>query len=268
MGGIMKCPNCHNEIKDDAKFCRYCGAKIETQPHRTKCPKCGVENRKDAAFCDRCGAKLSADGTTKDNSFTASQSSVSRKSSNSNNKNFNSAAKIENDASSNNTSVIVILAILFIIFIGGLLVFSNDTSSTITVDRTNFSIPSDFTEIEDYSQKDVEENIYGEVFYKYRSGFEDSSQENRIYIMVFDHKVFRLKDVDMEKIITFYDYGNDLDYKKETINGQDGFLIPKSEDAGYIMGLSEPVDIFVYEKTGDMILVGVTDESYFNEVIG
>ena len=63
----MKCPNCYKEIKDSSKFCRYCGAKIETQQKKVRCPQCGFLNRAEAVFCDNCGAKLGVGETPKVN---------------------------------------------------------------------------------------------------------------------------------------------------------------------------------------------------------
>ena len=65
------------------------------------------------------------------------------------------------------------------------------------------------------------------------------------------------------------DDGRNLDYKKKTINGQKGFLIPKSEDAGYIMNVYEPVYIFVYRNSynGDIVFVGAAEKSYLYEFI-
>ena len=91
----MKCPNCNNEITDNAKFCRYCGTKIETQPEQAKCPKCGALNRQGATFCDSCGAKMREDETPKDSSVTSSPSSVSEKNINDNDKNYENSNETE-----------------------------------------------------------------------------------------------------------------------------------------------------------------------------
>ena len=51
----MLCTRCGKENRDDARFCRSCGAAIETA-----CNACGASLPADAAFCDRCGAPAHA----------------------------------------------------------------------------------------------------------------------------------------------------------------------------------------------------------------
>ncbi len=80
-----RCPECHNEIPADAKFCLYCGhqqlvirqctscgknltanAKFcsrcghaaEEKPLPRHCTRCGVENLPDSKFCGSCGEKI------------------------------------------------------------------------------------------------------------------------------------------------------------------------------------------------------------------
>jgi len=82
---VCTCPECHNEIPADAKFCLYCGhqqlvirqctacgknltanAKFcsrcghpaEEKPKPAFCSHCGGENLPDAKFCSSCGEKL------------------------------------------------------------------------------------------------------------------------------------------------------------------------------------------------------------------
>lgn len=57
----MKCPNCENNLKDTAKFCGKCGAKIEQSapPQETaenQCIECGHGLKPNAKFCPKCGA--------------------------------------------------------------------------------------------------------------------------------------------------------------------------------------------------------------------
>lgn len=68
----MKCPECSKEINDNAKFCKYCGKKIEDNnsiseiPEETivekplfiTCSKCGKEMQANKAFCTNCGNPL------------------------------------------------------------------------------------------------------------------------------------------------------------------------------------------------------------------
>jgi len=82
---VFPCPECHNDIPADAKFCLYCGhqqlvirqctacgknltasAKFcsrcghpaEEKPEPKHCTKCGAENLPDSKFCGSCGEKL------------------------------------------------------------------------------------------------------------------------------------------------------------------------------------------------------------------
>lgn len=68
----MKCPECSKEINDNAKFCKYCGKKIEDnntiseipeetiveEPLFITCPNCGKEMQANKAFCTNCGNPL------------------------------------------------------------------------------------------------------------------------------------------------------------------------------------------------------------------
>lgn len=68
----MKCPECSKEIIDNAKFCKYCGKKIEDnnsiseiseeiivgEPLLITGSKCGKEMQANKAFCTNCGNPL------------------------------------------------------------------------------------------------------------------------------------------------------------------------------------------------------------------
>ena len=50
----MLCAACNQEIADNAKFCRHCGATVSSSiasPATKKCPQCGGENAISAKFC-------------------------------------------------------------------------------------------------------------------------------------------------------------------------------------------------------------------------
>ena len=53
----MNCPHCARENRQDARFCRGCGAALPIT-----CPRCAAPIEPDGAFCDRCGAPLAAGG--------------------------------------------------------------------------------------------------------------------------------------------------------------------------------------------------------------
>ena len=55
---MANCPNCNKEVKENAKFCRHCGSKIEQKPAFVYCDECGAKLEAGATFCDECGAQL------------------------------------------------------------------------------------------------------------------------------------------------------------------------------------------------------------------
>lgn len=60
------CEQCGAAVGKDAKFCKYCGAKIETAeepqaPRKKFCRQCGAELEGAVKFCHKCGS--SVDGT-------------------------------------------------------------------------------------------------------------------------------------------------------------------------------------------------------------
>lgn len=57
----MKCAQCGAEIKDGAKYCKACGAKLDIQKETTRfCTACGAPLKPGAAFCTSCGTKAAA----------------------------------------------------------------------------------------------------------------------------------------------------------------------------------------------------------------
>jgi ribosomal protein L40E len=51
----MRCPRCHAENRDSARFCRECGATLPVV-----CPGCGARLEPGSKFCDGCGSPLAA----------------------------------------------------------------------------------------------------------------------------------------------------------------------------------------------------------------
>jgi class 3 adenylate cyclase/tetratricopeptide (TPR) repeat protein len=49
----MKCPKCQFDNKEEAKFCKKCGTKLELA-----CPSCGHPYEEDSLFCEQCGQRL------------------------------------------------------------------------------------------------------------------------------------------------------------------------------------------------------------------
>jgi class 3 adenylate cyclase/tetratricopeptide (TPR) repeat protein len=52
----MKCPKCQFENRENARFCKECGAKLEDA-----CLQCGTVYQVGSKFCDECGYKLEAE---------------------------------------------------------------------------------------------------------------------------------------------------------------------------------------------------------------
>lgn len=59
-----ECPQCHNRISANMKFCPYCGSPQNTEekqkqkPETKTCPECGEKIVPDMAFCPNCGHKF------------------------------------------------------------------------------------------------------------------------------------------------------------------------------------------------------------------
>src|SRR5215510_10934763 len=51
----MRCPQCHHQNGETAKFCEECGAKLISA-----CPQCGQQVNPTAKFCPECGTALTA----------------------------------------------------------------------------------------------------------------------------------------------------------------------------------------------------------------
>lgn len=61
----MKCSNCGAEVKDDDKFCTFCGNDLEKQRAEAEtaagyCVKCGAPLQEGYKFCVACGAPVSS----------------------------------------------------------------------------------------------------------------------------------------------------------------------------------------------------------------
>ena len=53
----MKCPKCGSENRQEAKFCKDCGIKLELI-----CPECKFVCQLTAKYCDHCGTRVSLTG--------------------------------------------------------------------------------------------------------------------------------------------------------------------------------------------------------------
>jgi membrane protease subunit (stomatin/prohibitin family) len=55
---INKCPHCGKNLPVNAKFCSNCGAPVTLKPAGKVCAKCGFENLPDSLYCNQCGERL------------------------------------------------------------------------------------------------------------------------------------------------------------------------------------------------------------------
>ncbi len=55
---INKCPNCGKNLPPNARFCPRCGTKMEAAARTISCPHCGAENLHGSLYCNACGEKL------------------------------------------------------------------------------------------------------------------------------------------------------------------------------------------------------------------
>ena len=52
-----QCTNCGKNLTPSAKFCSRCGHPADEKPKSKFCPKCGSESLPDSLFCNKCGEK-------------------------------------------------------------------------------------------------------------------------------------------------------------------------------------------------------------------
>lgn len=55
----MNCNHCREDVPDSAKFCPYCGNRIEV-PISLRCPQCNTEVVNGANYCPNCGSPVAA----------------------------------------------------------------------------------------------------------------------------------------------------------------------------------------------------------------
>ena len=55
---FIQCANCGKNMTPSAKFCSRCGQPAEKKPELKYCSKCGSENLNRSLYCNRCGEKL------------------------------------------------------------------------------------------------------------------------------------------------------------------------------------------------------------------
>ena len=108
----------------------------------------------------------------------------------------------------------------------------------------------------------VASNASGVDYYMSAAGYEDDSKDNAIYVLVGDYGDYNVTDEIIEYVV------DSMDYEKKTINGHSGYLVQQSTaDSSDVMGVDQPIYMFVYEQNGDLVFLGATDESYFSDII-
>ena len=175
----------------------------------------------------------------------------------------------------NKIAIIAVLAILTVVLAGsasafdlGFLTGSDDAPQDITVGGIDFTIPAGFTENEDYRMDNESSGSAGSEFYMSAAGFEDDSKKNAIYIMVADYGQYNVTD---EVLAYVADPDNS---EKTTINGHEGYLVTETNDQADMLNMTELTEtgddtiyMFMYEENGDLVYIGATDQSYFDEII-
>lgn len=64
---MKTCPECGCELVENARFCRNCGAEVETIKQGNVCPECGSEISDGARFCAKCGCEIKSEKSNSDN---------------------------------------------------------------------------------------------------------------------------------------------------------------------------------------------------------
>jgi|BioPla2DNA2_1021312.scaffolds.fasta_scaffold14718_4 hypothetical protein len=54
----MICKSCDKEIRDESRFCNYCGKKVEREP---MCPNCNTKLPEGSLFCNMCGIQVNSE---------------------------------------------------------------------------------------------------------------------------------------------------------------------------------------------------------------
>jgi membrane protease subunit (stomatin/prohibitin family) len=53
-----QCTGCNKNLTPGAKFCPRCGKSVADEPQTKSCPTCGNDNLADSMYCNECGEKL------------------------------------------------------------------------------------------------------------------------------------------------------------------------------------------------------------------
>ena len=176
-----------------------------------------------------------------------------------------------------NKMVILALLAIFVVAIAGTAsafeipfigdVGGDDTQSEpqdITVGGIDFQIPGGYEVNENYTVENDTQSTGGEYTVS-TAGYEDSTKENAIFIMVGDYGEYNMT---MDILDAMAD---SIDGKAKTINGHDGYLSVKtaeeSDNADSLVPMDYDTYMFTYVQDGDLVIVATTNESVISEVI-
>ncbi|AMK15232.1 hypothetical protein [Methanobrevibacter olleyae] len=169
----------------------------------------------------------------------------------------------------NRIVILTILAILAVVlaasasafdlgFLGG----SDSEPQKITVGGIDFQIPAGFTENEKYRMDNETSSSSGSDYYMSAVGYEDGSKQNAIYVMVADYGEYNVTDDVLNYV------AKSMDGKKKTINGHAGYIAKQTDNStSSMLPVTDDIYMFMYEENGDLVFIGATDESYFNDVV-
>ena len=55
---FQQCSACGKNLPANAKFCLKCGHPVDVKPESRKCPHCGTDNLANSVFCNQCGQRI------------------------------------------------------------------------------------------------------------------------------------------------------------------------------------------------------------------
>ena len=169
----------------------------------------------------------------------------------------------------NKIAIMAILVIFAIVLAGSESAFdlsslnpcADNGSEDITVGGIGFYMPDGFTENEEYKMENESGSVNPDVTMS-AAGFEDSTKDNAIYILVAN---YGQSNNTTEKVVKL---AQTMDGKAKTINGHQGYLGEQTNDQAAAMNMTQgTVYSFVYEDNGNLVSITATNETYFNEVI-
>ena len=174
----MFCPECGEEISDNSKYCKECGAEmknyeisksdinvsanelLDRKKEEVKCSKCGTQNPLDSKFCEECGNTLnSIDKPIILNSNTSQLNGKAE----SYEKNYTPQSTPE-EQKKKNTAGVALLAIFLIglIIFGALAAIAQDANTS--TDTTDYSSSNDdYDTYDDSSSSSYDSSVSREI---------------------------------------------------------------------------------------------------------